>query len=212
MPKKFEGSSRGEPAKVRKAEKEKAERERQEKAKEDASWVDDDKDFQRKQERQAEKLKKQQELAARKAEVKLLESKETADLDKRDKQASRAKVTQAEINENRRRSEVIALEEAARISQAQRRLTVQEELTENPNQISLDENEEEARGVAEAIELLSPGSFKMEKQKSLFAQFSEEMTPQIQAENPGLKLSQVRERVKRAWSRSPANPANQAKA
>lgn len=70
MPKKFENGPVKESAKSRKAEKEKEERERAAKKKEDESWEDDDKSAQRKQQRSEEKLRKQAELASKKAETK----------------------------------------------------------------------------------------------------------------------------------------------
>ena len=45
--------------------------------------------------------------------------------------------------------------------------------------------------------------------KVLFNEFSERETPKVRADNPGLKLSQVKERVFRAWEKSPENPKNQ---
>ena len=42
-----------------------------------------------------------------------------------------------------------------------------------------------------------------------FNEFSERETPKVRADNPGLKLSQVKERVFRAWEKSPENPKNQ---
>ena len=44
--------------------------------------------------------------------------------------------------------------------------------------------------------------------KVLFNAFSEKTTPQVRADNPGLKLSQVKERVRALWNKSPENPNN----
>jgi hypothetical protein len=202
MPKKAE------PAKVRKAEKARQEEERQAKAKEDASWADDAKEVLRKKERAVEKLQKAQEAAGRKAEAKALLEEEEAALN-RPKTSKTPKPNLFDINIKKSALEQQALAEAERARLALRRVTIQDDLlTENPNTYILEEGEVEARTVHEAIGILSPVGVKPDKQKSLYAQFLDEMTPQIQMENPGLKLSQVHDRVKRAWKRSPRNPLN----
>ena len=72
------------------------------------------------------------------------------------------------------------------------------------------EEEGSATGLDNALNML--GMEEKEKSKNLkvlFNEFSERETPKIRADNPGLKLSQVKERVFRAWEKSPENPKNQ---
>ena len=47
--------------------------------------------------------------------------------------------------------------------------------------------------------------------KVLFNAFSEKHTPGVRADNPGLKMSQVKERVQRLWDKAPENPKNSMK-
>ena len=72
------------------------------------------------------------------------------------------------------------------------------------------EEEGSATGLDNALNML--GMEEKEKSKNLkvlFNEFSERETPKVRADNPGLKLSQVKERVFRAWEKSPENPKNQ---
>ena len=73
-----------------------------------------------------------------------------------------------------------------------------------------DATEVSATGLDNALSML--GMEEKEKSKNLkvlFNEFSERETPKVRADNPGLKLSQVKERVFRAWEKSPDNPKNQ---
>jgi len=73
-----------------------------------------------------------------------------------------------------------------------------------------DATEDSATGLDNALNML--GMEEKEKSKNLkvlFNEFSERETPKVRADNPGLKLSQVKERVFRAWEKSPDNPKNQ---
>ena len=45
--------------------------------------------------------------------------------------------------------------------------------------------------------------------KVTYKDFEERMLPIIKAENPGLRLSQYKEKVYNLWKKSPENPANQ---
>ena len=53
------------------------------------------------------------------------------------------------------------------------------------------------------------GSTKKVNLKAAFAEFEEREIARLKAENPGLKLSQLKERAFKAWEKSPDNPANQ---
>ncbi len=72
------------------------------------------------------------------------------------------------------------------------------------------EDEGSATGLDNALSMLAVEPLEKSKNlKVLFNEFSERETPRVRADNPGLKLSQVKERVFRAWEKSPENPKNQ---
>jgi hypothetical protein len=48
------------------------------------------------------------------------------------------------------------------------------------------------------------------RMKAAFAAYEERETPILRAENPGLRHSQLRERLFKTWQRAPENPFNQA--
>lgn len=48
------------------------------------------------------------------------------------------------------------------------------------------------------------------RQKAAYAAWEERMMPQLREENPGLKRSQLKERLFDMWKKSPDNPMNQA--
>ena len=45
--------------------------------------------------------------------------------------------------------------------------------------------------------------------KAAFKEFEEREIARLKEENPGLKLSQLKERAFQAWQKSPENPTNQ---
>ena len=46
--------------------------------------------------------------------------------------------------------------------------------------------------------------------KSAYAAFEERELPRIKQENPGLRLSQIKQMLQKTWKKSPENPMNQA--
>ena len=71
----------------------------------------------------------------------------------------------------------------------------------------------EARNVEDAISVLSIGD-KQElhperRMKAAFAQFEEDRLPALKAENPNMRLSQIKQMIRREWLKSPDNPLNQ---
>lgn len=77
-----------------------------------------------------------------------------------------------------------------------------------------------ASGIDDALELLSVTDKTNEKLdrhperrvKAALAAYSEKRIPELRAENPGLKLSQINELLHKEWKKSPENPMNQAHA
>ena len=82
-------------------------------------------------------------------------------------------------------------------------------LTTNDNKV----DDLDASGIDAAIEALSidaPGKGGGRvNMKAAFKAFEEVTMPRIKDENPGLKRSQLRERVWAEWQKSPENPQNQ---
>ena len=72
----------------------------------------------------------------------------------------------------------------------------------------------DASGIDDAISALSmgegSGAGKKVNMKAAFKEFEEREIARLKEENPGLKLSQLKERAFQAWQKSPENPQNQA--
>merc|ERR1719503_17006 len=66
----------------------------------------------------------------------------------------------------------------------------------------------EASGVDAALAALDVGAEGKEK-KMTFKEFEELQLPGVKEENPGLKMSQLKEKVFKLWERAPENPKNQ---
>ena len=86
-------------------------------------------------------------------------------------------------------------------------------LEENVNRLQIDG--EEARSVEAAIDILSsPGSAKVDKHpekrmKAAYEEFESTRLPELKAENPNLRLSQLKQMLRKEWLKSPQNPFNQ---
>lgn len=210
MPKKFVGeNSKAVVAKARKAAAKDAENAKKQKEIEDSLWKDDDKNLVKKQQRkEAEELKKQQ-LLQKKAEAKALLEKEMASIKITNGKQPIAKITRAQIeaeNEKRQRAA-----EAASVKK-QPVTHIEMPLEENINRLTLDS--EVATNVDEAINLLSTAQVAEDKHpekrmKAAFTAFEERMMPELKAQNPTLRLSQLKQLLRKEWQKSPENPLNQ---
>lgn len=168
---------------------------------------------------QAEKEKKKQEQLDKKLlKKKLLEEEEQKVGGKaRGTMAPPPKVTRAqaeEVREKRQQLEVTTAVAAARkLSPAE---TPEPDLEENPNQLlkqSALEGEAVARGVDSAIALLGAGEpvelHPEKRMKAAYASFEERELPRLKAENTNLRLSQLKQLLRKEWQKSPENPMNQ---
>ena len=95
-------------------------------------------------------------------------------------------------------------------------MTVEPDLEENPNVELLRrraEGHEDASTVDEAISLLSvsqPLEKHPEKRmKAAYTIFEERELPRLKAENPNLRMSQLKQLLRKDWMKSPENPLNQ---
>ncbi|GFR64805.1 coiled-coil domain-containing protein 124 [Elysia marginata] len=208
MPKKFKGeNSKAAEAKARKNAREQEAAERAEKEREDELWRDDDKHVTRKLQRKDDKEKKRLEQLERKKELQHLHEQEMDSIKGAKSQA--AKVTRAQIIENQER-----LAAAAEAAKSKSQLSHDEvPLEENVNRIEVQGLE--ARNVDEAISALSvSGDPQLDRHpekrvKAAYTDFEAARLPVLKQENPNMRLSQLKQMLKKEWMKSPENPLNQ---
>ncbi|KAE8632391.1 hypothetical protein XENTR_v10001536 [Xenopus tropicalis] len=209
MPKKFQGeNTKSAVARARKAEAKAVADAKRQKEIEDAYWQDDDKHVMRKGQRKEDKEKKRLEQLERKKESqRLLEEEDSKMKGKPIKPAAPSKVTRAQIEETLHREE----EEKAISEKPKTHLEIP--LEENLNRRILEEGEVEARTVEDAIAALSMSKeldrHPERRMKAAFTAFEEINMPRIKQENPNMRLSQLKQLLKKEWMKSPENPMNQ---
>jgi len=213
MPKKLSGqNSKAVAAKAHREEKAAAERERAERKKEDAFWHDDDKKREKKLGRKLDSEKKRLGVLERKKERRELEEEESEAIGgsrgKADaKSPSMQKITQKHIEEIMNKKKKMRETE-----QKQRFVDQVVEITENVNRLQVDG--EEARTMDEAINILSAagtaaGDKHPEKRmKAAYEEFEKYRLPTLKVENPNLRLSQLKQLLRKEWMKSPQNPFN----
>ncbi|XP_031775184.1 coiled-coil domain-containing protein 124 [Apis florea] len=202
MPKKFVGeNSKAVAARARKAAAKEAENTKKALEAEEKAWQDDDKQLLKKNKKQEELEKKRQQQLEKKAEVKALLEKEMANIKVGGKQPA-AKVTRAEI--------VAATEK--RNQAAMKKREEEKPIEENLNRLTIEG--ETAHGIDEALSVLSSKEAEIDRHpekrvKAAYASFEERMMPIIKEQNPTLRLSQLKQILKKEWMKSPENPLNQ---
>lgn len=207
MPKKFKGeNSKAVEAKARKNAVLQEESQRKEKEKEDASWEDDDKTNARKQQRKEEKEKKRLEQLERKKELAELHDTEMSSI--KGAKVKEAKLTRAQIIEAQEKAEAEAKDAKLKSQMSHDEMP----LEENVNRLSVDGDE--GRTVEEAIGVLSMKDPSLDKHpekrvKAAYADFEASRLATLKAENGNLRLSQLKQMVKKEWLKSPENPLNQ---
>jgi len=204
MPKKISTNPKAVEARARKEEQKKSEHERKEKEKEDLIWQDDDKQLQRKAERKAaEEKKKQQQLEAKQLKQSLYEQ----EMGPEKKVEVPKKMTRAEIEREMERKRAEELR--------QRNIAAKEPesdlLVENVNRLTVEG--EVGRTVGEAIAILTNEPEELDKHperrlKAAYAAYEEAHLPIVKAENPNLRLSQLKQMIRKDWNKSPDNPLN----
>ncbi|CAH8522242.1 unnamed protein product [Schistosoma guineensis] len=211
MPKKLGTCPKSLEARERRAEKKREEREITLKKAEDEYWRDDDKHLNKKQQRKEEKDSKRLELIERKKEKERLYNDEIAGFKSSKSTVTKeqpSKLTQAQIAEAQKKLEaqLSALNQTTQKSEPA-------ELTPNPNRTEKDGLE--ARTVEEAITILSfngegDGDRHPEKRlKAAYQAFEERLMPQLKAENPNMRHSQLKQLIFKMFQTSPENPKNQ---
>ncbi|XP_003465139.1 coiled-coil domain-containing protein 124 [Cavia porcellus] len=211
MPKKFQGeNTKSAAARARKAEAKAAADARKQKELEDAYWRDEDKHVMRKEQRKEEKEKRRLEQLERKKETqRLLEEEDSKLRGGRAPRAAPSKLTRAQIEDSLRREQ--QHREAPEPEKAKSHLEVP--LEENVNRRVQDEGSVEARTIEDAIAVLSVAEeadrHPERRMRAAFTAFEEAQLPRLKQENPNMRLSQLKQLLKKEWLRSPENPMNQ---
>ncbi|XP_068961469.1 coiled-coil domain-containing protein 124 [Petaurus breviceps papuanus] len=212
MPKKFQGeNTKSAAARARKAEAKAAADAKRQQELEDAYWKDDDKHVMRKEQRKEEKEKRRLEQLERKKELqRLLEEEDSKLKGKSPKPLTPGKVTRAQIEETLRRDQQ-QKENEETVDKPKSHLEVP--LEENVNRRIPEEGSVEARTIEDAIAVLSVNDdsdrHPERRMKAAFTAFEELHLPRLKKENPNMRLSQLKQLLKKEWMRSPDNPMNQ---
>ncbi|KAM6169092.1 coiled-coil domain-containing protein 124 isoform 1-T3 [Erethizon dorsatum] len=212
MPKKFQGeNTKSAAARARRAEAKAAADARKQKELEDAYWRDEDKHVMRKEQRKEEKEKRRLEQLERKKETQRLLEEEDSKLKggKAPRTAAPSKVTRAQIEDSLRREH--QHREAPEPEKAKSHLEVP--LEENVNRRVQEEGSVEARTIEDAIAVLSVAEeadrHPERRMRAAFTAFEEAQLPRLKQENPNMRLSQLKQLLKKEWLRCPENPMNQ---
>ncbi|XP_066492336.1 coiled-coil domain-containing protein 124 [Tiliqua scincoides] len=210
MPKKFQGeNTKSAAARARKAEAKAAADAKRQKELEDAFWKDEDKHVMRKEQRKEEREKRRLEQMERKKELqRLLEEEDSRLKGKSPKQPAPGKVTRAQIDETLRKDQK---ENGDAVEKQKSHLEVP--LEENINRRVPEEGTVEARTIEDAIAVLSVADeldrHPERRMKAAFLTFEEVNLPRLKQENPNMRLSQLKQLLKKEWMKSPENPMNQ---
>ncbi|XP_063394754.1 coiled-coil domain-containing protein 124 [Cydia fagiglandana] len=208
MPKKFVGeNSKAVAARQRKEDAKTEKDAKLKKVIEDAAWEDNDDKLKKKQQKKEEQEKKRLEQLQKKQEAKALLEKEMESIKSTPKVAPAPKITRAQIAKIQEKS---VKPETPKPVPA--RVVVEEPpLEENLNRIQLDG--EVAQSVDEAISLLSDKAeidrHPEKRLKAAYTAFEEVTMPRLKEENPTLRLSQLKQLLRKEWLKSPQNPLNQ---
>ncbi|XP_062306768.1 coiled-coil domain-containing protein 124 [Osmerus eperlanus] len=215
MPKKFQGeNSKAATAKARKAEAKAVVDARKKQELEDALWQENDKHVLKKEQRKDDKEKKRLEALERKKENQRLLDEESARIRGRATAELATgkvtgKVTRAQIEETLR-IEQQQLEEEPTLKEKSH---LETPLEENVNRIVFEEGEVEARTIEDAISVLSTSEevdrHPERRVKAAYAAYEEANMPRLKMENPNMRLSQLKQQLKKEWMKSPENPLNQ---
>ncbi|KAM6921223.1 coiled-coil domain-containing protein 124 [Xenentodon cancila] len=214
MPKKFQGeNSKAVTARARKAEAKAAADARKKQEEEDAFWQETDKHVLKKEQRKDDKEKKRLELLERKKENQRLLDEESAKIKgKSQKEAgSGGKVTRAQIEEMLQNEQQLEQQQQMKPKEKNH---LETPLEENVNRIIPEEGTVEARTIEDAIAVLSTGPEDLDRHperrmKAAFAAYEDANMPRIKMENPNMRLSQLKQQLKKEWAKAPENPLNQ---
>ena len=154
---------------------------------------------------QEDKERKRLDALERKLATKELLEKEEKET-KGKTRAGPSKVTRADI--------VAAQEQQAKTTKVKK--SEEPQLEENPNikmaELLAAEGAVEARSVEDAISVLSVKDsvekHPEKRMKAAYLAFEEANLPRLKQENPNMRLSQLKQMLKKEWMKSPDNPMN----
>nr|XP_038024940.1 coiled-coil domain-containing protein 124 [Anas platyrhynchos] len=162
---------------------------------------------QRKEEREKRRL---EQLERKKELQRLLEEEDSKLKGKSPKQVAPGKVTRAQIEESIRKDQQ-QKENTDTVEKEKTHLEVP--LEENINRRVPEEGTVEARTIEDAIAVLSVANeldrHPERRMKAAFTAFEELNLPRLKQENPNMRLSQLKQLLKKEWMKSPDNPMNQ---
>lgn len=175
-----------------------------------AKWVDDDKSLAKKQEKKAEEERKKAELLRKKQEAKALLEEEEKAL-KIVAKIPLAKITRAQIDQEteKRNKNVEKINNPTKPAAAVGPKVIP--LEENLNRLLADVHV--ASTVEDAIKVLDTVETEEDRHpekrmKAAYKAYEEAELPIIKAENPSLKLSQLKQIIFKNWQKAPENPLN----
>ncbi|CAB0032225.1 unnamed protein product [Trichogramma brassicae] len=212
MPKKFVGeNSKAVAARARKAAAKEAENSRKAQEAEDKAWQDDDKQLLKKKQKQEEMERKRLQQLQKKEEAKAILEKELSSIKVGGKQPA-AKVTRAEIQ--------AVTEKRNQVAMKNKDKEIETPIEENLNRVVLEG--ETAHGIDEALSVLSfKRHLKPDKKdpeidrhperrlKAAYLSFEERTMPILKEQHPTLRLSQLKQLLRKEWMKSTENPLNQ---
>ncbi|XP_066500152.1 coiled-coil domain-containing protein 124 [Hoplias malabaricus] len=207
MPKKFQGeNSKSAVARARKAEAKAVADARKQQELEDALWQENDKHVLKKEQRKDEKEKKRLEVLERKRENQRLLDEESSRIKGKLQKEPSGKVTRAQIEENLQKEQL-----EKELPKEKEKTHLDTPLEENINRIVPEEGS--ARTIEDAIAVLSTKEdtdrHPERRMKAAFVAYEEANMPRLKTENPNMRLSQLKQQLKKEWSKSPENPLNQ---
>ncbi|XP_028160937.1 coiled-coil domain-containing protein 124 [Ostrinia furnacalis] len=208
MPKKFTGeNSKAVAARQRKEDAKQEKEQKMKKVIEDAQWEDNDDKLKKKQQKKEDQEKKRLEQLQKKAEAKALLEKEMESIKSVKAAPPPPKITRAQIS--------FAKEKVVRpepVKPVPSRVVVEEPpLEENLNRLQIEG--EVAQSVEEAISILGDQAdidkHPEKRLKAAYTAFETSNLPRLKQENPTLRLSQLKQMLRKEWLKSPQNPLNQ---
>lgn len=205
MPKKFGTNTKSADARAKKEAAKQADKEQKQRAAEEAIWEDNDKHIARKQQRKEDRDKKKNEQQERKAALKQMYDEEMNSI--KSAKPRIEKVTRADITSLAEKQK--AVKDTGDV------LLHEKPLEENVNRLVVEG--EEARSVEEAIAVLSMKEGPVDRHperraKAAYEAYETRRLPELKAENPNLRLSQLKQMIRKDWLKSPENPLNQIQA
>ncbi|CAO1425209.1 unnamed protein product [Diamesa tonsa] len=209
MPKKLSTNTKAVEARERKATTKKVQQDAAEKNKEDAKWADDDKTLAKKQEKKLEEERKKAEQLRKKQETKVLLEEEVNSIKVTGK-VSAAKITRAQVQDEheKRNKNIENINNPQKPSSVVTKLApLEENLNRQMFEVEVAETIEQAIAVL-AVKDADEDKHPEKRMKALYRKYEDSQLPNIKAENPSLKLSQLKQIIFKNWQKSPENPLN----